>query len=185
MENNRAMWDLCCGKKGASLAMVERGWRVLTLDNNAEFNPIICTDICTWKPWQWMNEDDRPDLIWCSPPCTEFAREFMPWCATGQEPDLTILKACVRIIREVQPRYWVIENVKGALNWFLPILGKPAYVCNPYYLWGSFPDISHVKVTSHKERLSSSKAAERGIIPHRISEALAMAIEQTVPLVFL
>jgi hypothetical protein len=166
------MLDLCAGLGGASQAMTRRGWMVVTVDNDPRFGTDIVADIRTWS---WRS--NRPDLIWCSPPCDAFAREFMPWCKTGTAPSLELVEACRRIIQEVQPRYWVIENVKGAQKWFYPILGKPAYVCNPFYLWGVFPDISYVRVKSHKERLSSSRAAERAVIPFELSDALAYAIE--------
>jgi hypothetical protein len=171
------MLDLCAGLGGASAAMRERGWKVITLDNDVRFNPDILSDL---RLWSYSGE--RPDLIWASPPCDEFAREFMPWSKTRKTPDMSLVLACKRIIDEVRPRYWVIENVKGALKWFEPILGKPAYVCNPYYLWGNFPDIRHARVYSHKEKLSSTRAAERGIIPEKLSRALALAIELSIPL---
>lgn len=175
---NLLMIDGCAGLGGASAPMRARGWKVITLDNDPAFGTDIVADIRTWT-----YTGPRPDLMWFSPPCNEFAREFMPWCATGKPPDLSIVKACKRIIDQAQPRYWVIENVKGALKWLEPILRKPAYVCNPYYLWGSFPDISHVRVTSNKEHLSSTRAAERALIPYRLSEALAEAIERQPQLI--
>ncbi len=171
--------DGCAGLGGASKPMRDRGWKVLTLDNDPRFGTDIVADIRTW---QWHGR--RPDLAWLSPPCNEFAREFLPWCRTGQKPDLSIVLGCKRFIDQVNPRYWVIENVKGALKWFEPILGKPSYVCNPYYLWGFFPDISHVRVSSNKERLSSTRSAERALIPYRLGEALAIAIEQSQQLPF-
>lgn len=170
----RIMWDICCGLKGASAAMAQAGWKIYTLDLDAGFKPDACADVRSWNGWKdWP----VPDLLWCSPPCTEFAREFMPWCRTGVAPDLSIVQACKRIIDQVKPRYWVIENVKGAVKWFEPILGRPAYVSNPYYLWGSFPDIGHIRLTSHKEHLSSSAEAERAKIPYKLSIGLMRAIE--------
>lgn len=171
------MLDLCAGKKGASRAMVDRGWEVITVDVEESFQPDVLADVRSWR-----YQGPRPDLVWCSPPCDQFSREFMPWCKTGIAPDLSVVEGCKRFIESVQPRYWVIENVKGAVEWFRPILGKPSYICNPYFLWGSFPDISHVRVRSKKEHLSSSAAAERAVIPYRISEGLAVAIEQALPL---
>lgn len=53
------MLDLCCGLKGASAAMRDRGWEVV--------------------------RGRRPDLVWASPPCTEFSRESMPWTKTGND----------------------------------------------------------------------------------------------------
>jgi hypothetical protein len=174
----KLMLDICSGLGGASAAMKERGWRVVTLDYNPSFNPDICEDI---QHFIWNGR--QPDLVWCSPPCTEFAREFMPWSKTGVIPDLSIVTACYKFIKAVHPIYWVIENVKGAIKYFKPVLGKPSYVCNPYYLWGHFPDISHVRVRSYKEHLSSTADAERARIPYAISEALAIAIEMQPELI--
>lgn len=171
------MVDLCAGLKGASQAFINRGWEVITLDNNPGFNPDIVADVR-----DWAYEGPIPDLIWCSPPCEEFSREFMPWSRTGQDPDLSILLSCHRIIRQASPRFWVIENVKGALRWFKPILGRPAFICNPYYLWGNFPPIDHIRVTSRKEHITSARAAERARIPYSLSLALALAIERSIPL---
>ena len=68
--------------------------------------------------------------------------------------------ACLRLIDQIRPRYWVIENVKGAVFWFKPHLGRPRYVCNPYYLWGFFPDIEHIRVKAQGENVQN-RAAER------------------------
>jgi hypothetical protein len=166
------MLDLCAGLGFASRAMKQRGWDVITLDYDARFNCDITADV---RDFHYTGL--RPDLIWASPPCDEFAREFMPWCATGKTPSTDLVEACWRIIQEVRPRYWVIENVKGSVKYISAILGQPAYVCNPFYLWGNFHDISHVHVKSHKEKLSSSRAAERAMIPLELSWAMASAIE--------
>ncbi|GAI29454.1 unnamed protein product, partial [marine sediment metagenome] len=67
------MVDLCCGLKGASKAMTERGWTVITLDISPDFEPDIVADV---RGWSYQGE--TPDLVWASPPCNEFSREFMP-----------------------------------------------------------------------------------------------------------
>lgn len=56
-------------------------------------------------------------------------------------PDMSLVKACKRIVDECQPRYWIIENVRGAVPFFEPLLGKPAGIFRPYFLWGHFPNI--------------------------------------------
>lgn len=166
------MLDLCCGLKGASAAMRDRGWQVITLDIAPEFEPDIVADI---RDWSWQGP--RPDLVWASPPCEEFSRESMPWSRTGKTPDLSLVKACKRIINECAPTWWVIENTRGASSWLLPLLGPPAQIIFPYYLWGHFPILPRVRGTRKKESLPSTKAAERARIPYSLSMALAMAIE--------
>jgi site-specific DNA-cytosine methylase len=169
------MLDLCSGLGGASAAMVARGWKVITVDNNPVFNPSVIVDI---RIWQYSGP--RPDLIWCSPPCNEFSRSFLPWIKDKGQPDLSIVLACKLIIELASPRFWIIENVKGAMSWFDPVLGYPAYVCNPFYLWDRFPDISYLKLKSNKEKLSSDRAALRAKIPFKLSYALAYHIENSI-----
>ena len=171
---NLLMLDLCAGTGSASAAERDRGWGIFTLDNNPSFGCSITTDV---RKFHWYSLR-QPDLIWCSPPCDEFSREFMPWSKTGQNPDLSIVQACMRIVSEAKPRYWVIENTKGSVHWLSPLLGNPTYIHNPFYLWGIFPDISHVRVKTNKEHLSSSQAVKRAMIPYHLSWALCMAIEQ-------
>lgn len=69
------MLDLFAGLGGASQAMRERGWDVVTVDNDPRFGCTHTADLLTWS-----YTGPRPDLVWCSPPCTEFSRESMPWC---------------------------------------------------------------------------------------------------------
>ena len=173
------MLDLCSGLGGAFAAMRDRGWSVVTVDIDPQFEPDIVADV---RDWMW---DGRcPDLIWASPPCVEFSREFMPWSKTGKRPDMSIVLACKRIIDEVSPRFWVIENVKGAVYWFKPILGRPRTIIGPFYLWGFFPDPGRIKLRyRHKESRSSQARAERAKIPYVISYNLAVAIESQCVLV--
>ena len=34
---------------------------------------------------------------------------------------------------------WAIENVRGAMGWFEPMLGCPFFKNKPWYLWGTLP----------------------------------------------
>ena len=167
------VFDGCCGLKGITSVFEGRGWQAVSLDINPRFEPTITADIR-----EYHYEGPTPDLMWFSPPCTEFSREFMPWCKTGNPPDLSIVLACLRIINQTNPRYWIIENVKGAIPWFKPILGNYTYSFGPFFLWGYFPQIEKVNVNwKHKEKLSSSRQAERAKIPETLAIAIARAAE--------
>lgn len=168
------MLDLFCGYKGASEAMQRRGWFVETLDVRVCFNPTHLTDIREWT-YAPKNEKKRiPDLIWASPPCQEFSRHSMPWTRAKNPapPDLSLLEAAKRIIAEINPRWWVIENVRGAI----PYLGRPTKKIGAFCLWGSFPDFEG-EVTKKKESLQSWQRQERARVPYPISLALALACE--------
>lgn len=164
------MLDLFCGYKGASEAMSRRGWRVETVDRLVSFNPTHVVDI---REWSWQPGPDllRPDLVWASPPCQEFSRQTMPWTRARNPapPDLSLVEAARRIIGEIQPRWWVMENVRGAV----PYLGKPV---GAYCLWGEFPEFEAV-TSKRKEALPSWKKQERARVPYEISLALALACE--------
>jgi site-specific DNA-cytosine methylase len=169
------MLDLCSGLGGASQAMRERGWTVITLDNEAVFKPDIVADLCTW-----IYDGPRPDLIWASPPCTEFARESMPWSRTGNAPDLALVNAVFRIVAGAQPRYWILENVRGAMPW----LGPPREIHGPFYLWGHFPRLGRPRLCMRlKESYSSKQRAERAKISRALSVAVALAVESQAELV--
>lgn len=153
--------------------MRDRNWAVITVDIDPCFEPDIVADI---RSWSWRGR--RPDLLWASPPCDEFSRELMPWSRTGKTPDLSIVKGCRRIVKECNPRYWIIENTRGALPYLVPYLGKPAAVSYPYYLWGFFPQLPDGKREyRHKELLSSTAKAERARIPYELSALIAEVVE--------
>ena len=134
------MLDLFSGLGGASRAMREAGWEVITVDNDPSFNPDICIDI---RDFHFFNVlYGHVDLLWASPPCEEFSRWSMPWCRKKNPapPSLDLLKATIRIIDEANPDYWVIENVRGAVPFFRPLLGEPIR-SGSRYLWGCLPII--------------------------------------------
>jgi len=167
------MLDLCCGLGGASAPMRRRGWRVVRVDINPDVSPDYCADI---RSWQW--DGDRPRLIWASPPCDEFSREDKPWTKTGNLPDLSIVKACIRLIDEIQPDYWAIENVRGAVPYFAPLLGKPSWVCHPYYLWGNLPPLPRrLKFPKKGDAPRKNRALVRAVIPFSLATAVADVCE--------
>ena len=176
------MYDLGAGLKGASQAMKSRGWKVITLDINPKFNCDITADVRTWH----YTDIVSPDLLWFSMPCDEFSRESMPWCKTGNVPDVSLVEACLRIRDEMQPLFWVCENVQGAIKYFSPLMGHYRFHAGPFYLWGFFPPIGKVDMDGFKKKESypSGAAEQRAVIPLALSKAIAEAIEQQETLMF-
>lgn len=165
--------DLFSGTGSASEPMVRAGWRVLRVDLEPLTKDGVAADCRTWQFVE--RERERVDLLWCSPPCTEFARESMPWSRTGRAPDMSCVEAVHRLVAEIQPRYWVLENVKGAV----PYLGKPQRRIGPTFLWGHFPFFLASPIF-WKEKLSSKDRMKRSIIPSQISNGLRLAIEAEI-----
>lgn len=171
--NSPTMLDLFAGRGGASRAMRERGWTVTTVELEASFQPDIAADICTWR---W--EGGPVDLLWASPPCTEFSRESMPWCRTGETPDISCVLATLRLVHEVQPRFWALENVRGARRWLEPLLGPPAMRSGPVFLWGRLPFGLLPRVAPYKTKQTGERPDLRSELPYEISLAIARATEQ-------
>ena len=173
------MLDLFAGLGGASRAMKERGWKVITVDNDPDCHPDVLADITDYH-----YTGPKPDLVWASPPCTDFSRLSLPptWkCNLGKpaEPDMTLVLAAKRIIEEINPQYWIVENVRGAVPYFKDHFGPPAKISGSRYLWGVFP-ICDPAPKYGKWRLppTADRAALRSVIPMSISLAVCRAIEQ-------
>lgn len=169
------MLDLFSGLGGASAAMVDRGWHVVRIDFDPRYHPDVLSGV---RKYHW--DGPKPDLVWASPPCTEFARESMPWCARGVRPDLALIFSTLRIVSETDPFFWLMENVRGSVRWLRPFLGDPI-VAGSLRLWGNPPPgLALPVVRTRKEHLSSKRRAERARIPYRVSLAIAHAVERTM-----
>ena len=166
------MLDLYCGTKGASAAFRQAGWDVVTVDNDPQHHPDVLADL---RRWSW--EGERPDLVWASPPCTEFSRTALPWFRKKgpPEPSMELVEAALRVVREARPHYWVLENVRGAVPYLRALLGEPRVIAGPFHLWGYFPPF-RLDVAPFKERLGGDDRVQRAAIPYRLSAALLAAV---------
>jgi 16S rRNA G966 N2-methylase RsmD len=61
------MLDLFSGSGSASRAALVRGWRVCRVDNAPGTAHDVRADLASWQT------DERWDLVWASPPCTELS----------------------------------------------------------------------------------------------------------------
>lgn len=160
------MVDLCSGTKSASWAMRELDWQVISIDIDPDFEPDIVADVRNFT-YQGVLPID---LVWASPPCNEFALWEQPkqW-HNRAIPDRTIWQACLRIIEEIQPKYYCIENVKGAQYW----MGKATQIINPWYLWTNLPHLSF-KPTYSDLKFNHRSPIKRALIPKGLSTNVAI-----------
>lgn len=165
--------DLYCGLGGFSQAFRDRGHQVIGVDI------LQPADVVADVKRLPFAKSFRPDIILASPPCTEYSREWMPWCKTGKEPDHSLMHAAYKAVATFKPRWWVIENVQGATPYWPPYRLR----IGSRYLWGKFPIpavLPHKAKCEGKERLGpqvENRARVRAVIPYPISLALCESME--------
>lgn len=110
--------DLFSGLKGWSTPFKERGHDVDTLDIDPRFESTYTCDIRDFEPTKDY------DLILASPPCESFSTLSMGihWFHDGAPKtgdavnSLSIVKHMLRIIEEINPRYYIIENPRAMMR---------------------------------------------------------------------
>ena len=162
--------ELYAGTAGATAAFRGRpDWDVITVDLDRRHKPTVVAD-CSQLPFRLGPDVGRPvELLWMSPPCQQFSR----WNrAAPLRPSLEHFMASFAAVQQFRPRYWIIENVVGAI----PFLGIPAQKIGPWCLWGYFPQLA-VDLAMHDHRKSSrSTAVARAAVPREVSDALFTAV---------
>jgi len=178
----KRMIDLFSGLGGASQPFVDHPkWNVIRVE---------LSKLCSHVPHTVIGDvmDDclinglplEVDLLWMSPPCTEFSTARVPQI---ENPDLTLVKRCLDLVEILRPKYWVLENVRGSIKHLLPILGEPRTIIGgKYILWGNFPLFSanidkHSKMEGDTWSTDPLRPQRRAYVPPEIGEALRQSID--------
>lgn len=110
--------DLCSGAESIRRAVEELDLdydvEVKSLDIESKNNPDFCADIRLWQHVAKSALGDwKPDLIWASPPCTQYSTlQNLNNCPLDRdfgEAD-SVVKACLSIIDALDPPFYVLEN---------------------------------------------------------------------------
>jgi hypothetical protein len=133
--------DLCCGLGGWSIGFYRAGFDCTGVDILDIGYPyrLVKIDLKDYHPTGHF------DVVADSPPCTEFSDMTRLAVSRGQrgpaDPNkgMELVRESLRIIREVNPRFWILENVRGSLKYIEPVLGPPKIIIKPWYLWGKLP----------------------------------------------
>jgi len=186
------MLDLYSGLGGMSEAFVQSpNWTVLRIDNNMLLKDVpktVIMDIRHLNPSIGKNFP-RIDYIHASPPCTDFSVAYSSPRGKHQRerpkeeylPDMTWLIEALRIIKTMKPKYWSIENVRGASKYFTPLLGEPSLIIGSFMFWGNHPIFAvkdnHTKYAVDVHSANPLRANIRARIPMSISKGMMTAIE--------
>lgn len=119
--SEKIILDLCGGTGSWSKPYLEGGYDVRNI-TLPEY------DVRYFKP------PKRVYGILAAPPCTDFSVSGVRWWAKkdkekGLMEALSIVEACLRIIKSTHPHFWALENPVGRLPRYI---GKYRYTFQPY-----------------------------------------------------
>lgn len=116
--------ELFSGTASFSKVAKERGHETFTIDNNEEFKPNLCIDILKLNIEDLKLTIKNPDIIWASPPCTFFSvasigkhwnKDNIPKTKNAEQ-GIKIVKKTMEIIKQLNPKFIIIENPRGKLR---------------------------------------------------------------------
>ena len=102
--------ELFSGTQSVSNVARELGFEVVSLDRDMEAD--IKTDIMDWNYREY--EPKHFDVIWASPPCTEYSIAKTTGCRDLVLAN-SIVKRTLEIIEYFEPTYWLLENPQTGL----------------------------------------------------------------------
>lgn len=121
MYNNMKLLELFSGTGSVGEVAKELGFEVTSLDRDMKAD--IQTDIMDWDytfyPRKYF------DVIWASPPCTEYSRALTTRARKIEEAN-EVVQQTLDILEYFEPVYWMIENPQtGLLKDQLCMYGLP------------------------------------------------------------
>lgn len=133
--------ELFAGTRSVGRAFEARGHDVFTVEWDKRFSNInLYADIMTVTADDILQRFGRPDVIWASPDCTTYSVSRISYHRrknpeTGNlDPISEYARFCddvnqhvLQLIRELQPRYWSIENPRGAMRKMAWMRDLPRY----------------------------------------------------------
>lgn len=164
----RLLADLCAGTGGWQAPFTDDSdWEVVGLDTRPVPGADLVADVRS------LPLDCRPDLLCMSPPCPQFSTAPNTPFAE-RDIDRSVWGGCWKAVCELEPHWWVIENVAGAQAWW----GESDKCCHPYHLWGRFPPFDVGEMPSKQQGADFVENPEQAArIPYHLARSLKLAVE--------
>ena len=132
--------ELFAGTRSIGKAFEKRGHEVFSVDWNKDFENInLYADISTLTADDILSVFGKPDIIWASPDCTSYSiaaiskhrrkepsgnlapvSEYAKFCDKAN-------KHLLELIKQLNPKYFFIENPRGGLRKMDFMRGLPRY----------------------------------------------------------
>lgn len=132
--------ELFAGTRSIGEAFEEKGHEVFSIDWDKQFENIDWyTDISTITTEDIIEKFGHPDVIWASPDCTSYSIAAISHHRKREDdgnlaPVSDYAKFCdktnthlLELIRELNPKYYFIENPRGGLRKMRFMQGLPRY----------------------------------------------------------
>ena len=133
--------ELFAGTRSIGKAFEEKGHEVFSVEWDKSFENIdLCEDIGKLTADDILQRFGKPDVIWASPDCSTFSVAAISTHRrknkeTGNLDPITeyarfcdaVDKNVLRLIDELKPRFWFIENPRGGMRKMAWMQGLPRY----------------------------------------------------------
>lgn len=209
------MLELFAGTRSIGKAFEARGHEVFSVEWDRDFEDInLHADIGSLTAAEILEIFGKPDVIWASPDCSTFSvaaisKHRRKDKATGNlEPISDYARFCdavdqnmLKLIRELAPSLWFIENPRGGMRKMSWMQGLPRYTVTyckygetrmkPTDIWTNHPDPKFKPAckngdTCHEAAPRGSQtgtqslknAKEKGVIPVMLCEHIVDICEE-------
>lgn len=207
--------ELFAGTRSIGKAFEAKGHKVFSVEWSKEFEDInLYADIGKITAEEILEKFGRPDVIWASPDCTTFSIAAISHhrrknLETGNlDPVSEYAKFCdevdknvLRLIKELKPKFYFIENPRGGMRKMTWMQGLPRYTVTycqygdtrmkPTDIWTNHPNPKFKPMCKngdpcHESAPRGSKTGtqglngsrERSVIPQMLCEHIVEICEK-------